>query len=107
MDAITEARRAVGGYRPAFSAVSLAYGALRLLLLLLYVGATTLAGSLAAQVFGMGAAWAVVILLSLIYFVVADFIYVARLAAYVAILRPRVEDKPPEQVPSAIPVTTA
>src|SRR5438105_10503837 len=83
LDAITEARRAVGGYRPAFSAVSLAYGALRLLLLLLYVGATTLAGSLAAQVFGMGAAWAVVILLSLIYFVVADFVYVARLAAYV------------------------
>ena len=107
LDAITEARRAVGGYRPAFSALSLAYGALRLLVLLLYVGTTTLAGSLAAQVLGMGAAWAVVILLSLIYFVVADFIYVARLAAYVAILSPQAEDKPPEHVPSAIPVTTA
>jgi hypothetical protein len=102
--AIAEARSAVAEHRKQFSAASLSYGLLRLFILLVYIGATTTAASLAADLFGMRAAWAIVILFSLIYFIAADFIYVARLAAYVAILAPQADQKPPEPQPSEVPV---
>ena len=105
LDAITEARCAVAGHRKAFSAVSFLYGVLRLFVLLVYVGAATTAASLAAQVLDMSAAWAIVILFSLIYFVVADFLYVARLAAYLAILTQQAQDQPQQPLPSITPVT--
>jgi len=105
LDAIAEARRTVAGHRKAFSTASTLYGLLRLFTLFFYVGATTTAASLAAQILDMRAAWAIVILFSLIYFVAADFLYVARLAAYIAILRPQTEDKPQLQLPSIAPVT--
>src|SRR5438067_516752 len=100
LDAITEARCAVAAHRKAFSAVSFLYGVLRLFVLLVYVGAATTAASLAAQVLDMRAAWAIVILFSLIYFVVADFLYVARLAAYLAILTQQAQDQPQQPLPS-------
>jgi hypothetical protein len=85
---ISATRRAVRLHRGRFAAVSSAYGALRLVVLLAVIAATTIAALVTAAA-GVKAVTAVVVLLTLAYLAFADFLYVARLAAYIEVANSR------------------
>ena len=89
---LASAVRIIRNNKAKFAATSTAFGVLRLVALIVLLTASMSAAS-AFSAAGYRAMLMVLVLLALAYFVLADFLYIARLAAYIEICRP---PAPPE-----------
>jgi hypothetical protein len=96
--AYRQVRKHVREHRAEFVKVNLVFGVMRAVAVVVLIAACAIVGSVATGRSGIAFVTAVIVVLSLIYFAVADFLSVARLGAYVAILSSR---------DSAVPVTAA
>jgi hypothetical protein len=81
-----EAGRAVRQHRAEAVNISLLYGVARLTGIVALIAVSAVVAAVGEGARGMKAAIAIVIVLSLLYFIFADFLYAARLASYAASL---------------------
>jgi hypothetical protein len=110
LGAVAAAFAAVRRHSGEFAKVGLAFGGVRLVV----IGAFTVFSLIPLAMITQASGWLVMTafaLLALAYFAISDFLYMARLAAYVEILRPEpepaVEAPRPAEEPAASPATVA